>query len=118
MVTQVVYCSGNKEIDNFIQENQLKRNSHYDIMFEWIPYNQFGNIEEISKGDVATIYSAIWKNGPFYNWYRNERDSNKEVALKYLHNNSQNSIEFLINEVQNFYKYLKHFLININLFHL
>src|SRR5947208_10621494 len=93
MVTQVVYCSENKEIDNFIQEIQLKRKSHYDIMFEWIPYNQFGNIEKISKGDVATIYSAIWKNGPLcYDKNKKEylRESDKAIILKCIHSNSQN----------------------------
>src|ERR1051325_1038943 len=60
------WTSGNEKIDGLIQEMQLKRSSHDDIFFEWIPYNQFDNIEEISKGDFATIYSAIWKNGPLY----------------------------------------------------
>ena len=64
MVCQDVYYSGNKEIDNLIQEMQLKRNSHDDIVFEWVPYNQLDNIEEISKGDFATVHSAIWKDGP------------------------------------------------------
>ena len=45
---------------------QLKRNFHDDIIFEWIPYNQFDDIKEIRKGDFATIYSAIWKGGPLY----------------------------------------------------
>ena len=84
----------------------LKINSKYDIVFEWIPYNQFNNIEEISKGDYATIYSAIWKNGPlywndyYYYYYTKEytRKPDKKVALKCLHNSQNNTNEFL-NEV-------------------
>ena len=80
---------------------QLKINSKKDIIFEWIPYNQFDNIEEINKGDFATVYSAIWKDGPlYYNDYKEEysRKLDKKVALKCLHNSQSISSEFL-NEV-------------------
>ena len=80
---------------------QLKINGYNDIVFEWIPYNQFDNIEEINKGDFATVYSAIWKDGPMdfdkdTNKYK--RLLNEEVALKYLYN-SQNIINEIKNEV-------------------
>jgi hypothetical protein len=94
--------SGNEIIDGFIQEMQLKISNYNDIVFEWIPYNQFNEIREIGKNNHVTIYSAIWKSGPLYKeseWSENYmRDSNKKVALKYLHN-LQNSVESLINEV-------------------
>ena len=105
MVLQDVYykvynTSGNEKIDNLIQEMQLKINSRYDIIFEWIPYNQFDNIEEISKGDYATIYSATWKNGPLYNdYYEYIRKSYKKVSLKFLHQKSQNITNEFLNEV-------------------
>src|SRR5436309_1414180 len=70
MVLQDVYCSSNIKIDNLIQEMQLKINSRWDIIFEWIPYNQFDFIDEVSKGDFATVYSAIWKDGPLH--YNND----------------------------------------------
>jgi hypothetical protein len=72
---------------------------------EWIPYNQFSKIKKTGKSNLITVYSAIWNDGPLYKM--NElstdytRDSNKEVALKCLHN-SKDSIEFIINEVQFF----------------
>src|SRR5437763_2913440 len=56
------WTSGNEKID-FIQEMQLKIDEHDDIVFEWIPYNQFSDIKEIGGGGFATVYSAIWKNG-------------------------------------------------------
>ncbi|UZO16997.1 uncharacterized protein OCT59_008363 [Rhizophagus irregularis] len=99
-----IWTSGNEKIDDFIQE--LKINNCDDIVFEWIPYNQFNEIKEIGKSGLVTVYSAIWKDGPLYKksdmWSENyTRDSNKEVALKYLHN-SQNSVDLLINKTKNY----------------
>ena len=92
--------SGNEKIDDFIQEMQLKINNPNDTVFEWISCNQFNIIKEIGKGGFATVYSAIWKDGPleYHNYYGYIRNSNNKVALKCLHN-SQNSIKFLIDEV-------------------
>ncbi|POG67752.1 hypothetical protein GLOIN_2v1644385 [Rhizophagus irregularis DAOM 181602=DAOM 197198] len=97
----LIWTSGNEKIDDFIQERQLKIDNYDDIVLEWIPYNQFNEIKETGKNGLITVYSAIWKDGPLYkkNWDKNyTRDSNKEVALKCLHN-SQESIDSLINEV-------------------
>jgi hypothetical protein len=90
------WTSGNEIIDNLIQEMLIN-----NTIFEWIPYNQLNEIIKTGKNNSITVYSAIWKAGPLhysnqYNEYK--RDSNKEVALKYLQN-SQNTIEILINEV-------------------
>jgi hypothetical protein len=109
------WISGNEKIDNFIQEMQLKINDHDDIVFEWIPYNQFNEIKETCKNGSITVYSAIWKDGPLcYNTSCNDeytRETNKEIALKYLHK-SQNSVESLINEVLDFSEYIKCFFFN------
>src|SRR5256885_84199 len=58
------WTSGNEKIDNVIQEIQLKIDVPTDIVFEWIPYNNFDDINEINEYDFYTIYSAIWKDGP------------------------------------------------------
>ena len=83
---------------------QLKRSSYNDMIFEWIPYSQFNKIREMSKGDFATIYSAIWKDGPlYYNYYEEEyvrQIANKAVILKCMHNSQNLNHEFL-NEVKN-----------------
>src|ERR1051325_5094553 len=95
---QDVYYSGNKVIDNLIKKMHLKINSHSDIVFEWIPYNQLENIKEISKGDIATIYSAIWKDGPlYYNKKEHTRKSDIKVSLKCIHD-SQNITDEFLNE--------------------
>jgi hypothetical protein len=93
--------SGNNKIDDFIQEKQLMIKDHNDVIFEWIPYNQFNEIKKTNKNDLITVYSAIWKDGPLqYNGYNNDyrRNLNKEIALKCFHI-SNNPIEFVINEV-------------------
>src|SRR5215469_16744898 len=57
--------SGNELIDAFIKEIRLKVNLHIDdSVFEWILYDQFNDIKEISKDNFSIIYSAKWKNGP------------------------------------------------------
>ncbi|CAB5377463.1 unnamed protein product [Rhizophagus irregularis] len=94
------WTSGNEKIDNFIQELQLNTNSYDDVVFEWIPYNQFNEIKKTSKNDSITIYSAIWRDGPLHN-RKYTRDSNKEVALKCFHN-LQNPIDSLINEAKKY----------------
>jgi hypothetical protein len=96
------WISRNEKIDDFIQEMQLKIDSYEDIVFEWIPYNQFNNINEIGKGGFAIVYSANWKDGPL-EYVADEKtykrnDPNKVIALKCLHN-SQNITNKFLNEV-------------------
>jgi hypothetical protein len=105
------WTSGNEKIDGLIQEMQLKINSPSNIIFEWIPFNQFDTIKEIGRGGFATVYSAIWKDGPLkYDTNSKEytRKSGKPIALKCL-DNSQNITYEFINEVL----YVTYFFINL-----
>ena len=80
---------------------QLKIDEYDDIIFEWIPYNKFSDIKEISRGGFATVYSAIWKDGPLryeYNVQKYTRKSNYKVALRCLHH-SQNVTNELLDKV-------------------
>ena len=92
--------TNNKQINELIQEKQLTIDHYYDIIFEWIPYNQLRDIKEAGKGGFATVYSATWKDGPlFYNFNEHELTrERKKVALKCLHN-SQNITNEFLNEV-------------------
>ncbi|CAB4441459.1 unnamed protein product [Rhizophagus irregularis] len=94
------WTSDNEQIDRLIQEMQLRINDHKDIIFEWIPYNQFNCIKEIGEGGFAKVYSARWRDGPLY-WNKKEytRDLNKTIALKCLNNSQYISTRFL-NEVK------------------
>ena len=102
MYCKVLSISGNKKVDGLIQEMQLKINSEKDIIFEWIPYNQFSDNKEIGRGGFATVYAAIWKDGPLVydkkteNYFKSS--PNQKIALKCLHNSQNISSEFL-NEV-------------------
>jgi hypothetical protein len=81
--------SGNKKIDNFIQETQLKINKYDDTIFEWIPYNQFIYIKEIGVHSFTTVYLAEWKDGPLkYNKNINkyEKHSMSKLVLNVFHN--------------------------------
>ena len=82
---------------------QLKTDNPQDIVFEWIPYNQFSDIKEIGRGDFTTVNFAIWKDGPL----KYDKDTaekyvrstpNYKIALKCLHN-SQNITNEFLNEV-------------------
>lgn len=76
--------SGNEKLDNFIQETQLKINGYYDIIFEWIPYDQFDDVKEIKK---SYLYLATRKDGSLvYDLDKNKyiRKQNQNIALKYL----------------------------------
>ncbi|CAB5367069.1 unnamed protein product [Rhizophagus irregularis] len=109
------WTSGNENIDVFIQEMQLKINHHSDIMFEWIPYNQFVNIKEIGKGGFAIVHSANWKNGPLeYNAANKayKRNPNRVIALKCLHN-SQNISNKFLNEVKKYSINIRSNILNI-----
>jgi hypothetical protein len=94
------WTSGNEKIDELIQEMQLKINGLSNIIVEWIPYNQFDDIKQISKDDSNTLYSAIWTDGPLEYASKTEykRMPNKEVTLKCLYN-SRNIINEFLNEV-------------------
>jgi hypothetical protein len=113
----------NNKINDLIQEMKLNIDYNflaYNIIFEWIPYDQFYDIEEIGKGGFSTVYSAIWKDGLLFckrgtkdYW---ERKPNTAVALKCLHN-SQNFLDNFINEVLYFfvvyYIIIKYYLLTI-----
>ena len=93
------WTSGSEKIDDSIKKKQIKINSPWNKVFEWIPYDQFNDIKEIGKSSFSTVYSAIWKDGPLnYDNKEYARESSKKVALKYSYDNSQNVNKFL-NEV-------------------
>ncbi|CAB4440468.1 unnamed protein product [Rhizophagus irregularis] len=92
----------NQKINDLIQEMRLNITGEPDVILEWIPYDQFSNIEEIGKGGFSTVYSAIWKDGLLvYEDYNKswKRIPNKKVALKCLHS-SQNSLDEFINKIK------------------
>ncbi|GBC08411.1 hypothetical protein RclHR1_00810003 [Rhizophagus clarus] len=99
----------NPKISELIQEIKLNidlNSNDFNIKFEWIPYDQFNDIEEIGKGGFSTVYSAIWEDGLLtyegkYGIKCWKRKPNTRVALKCLYN-SQNYLDEFINEVRGY----------------
>ncbi|PKY58994.1 hypothetical protein RhiirA4_481385, partial [Rhizophagus irregularis] len=89
------WTSGNEKIDNFIEEMQLKVNSPHDIIFEWIPYDQFSDIKKI--GNI--IYSALWNDGKL-EYDRNKKEWTRvQVEINLKPCNSRNTIDEFLNKV-------------------
>lgn len=61
------WTSGNKDIDNFIQETQLSAQRPEEVL-EWIPYNRLANIKRLDEGGFKAVYKATWLNGKIENW--------------------------------------------------
>ncbi|RHZ80393.1 hypothetical protein Glove_136g68 [Diversispora epigaea] len=88
------WTSGNNEIDKLIQECQ-KKTIAPDIVIEWIEYDQFMNIEHLTEGGCATIYTATWKDGHYIKWNAErqilERFGRRKIVLKRLNNSNNNN---------------------------
>ena len=96
------WTSGNEKIDNFIQEKHSKISSRTDMVFEWIPYDQFSNIKEMGKDDLNnfTIYSATWKGQLHYDDDKHEYERKmSKVTLKYPINLKSQDLDEFLNEV-------------------
>ena len=61
------WTSGNKRIDKFIQEAQLKAKNKYEVI-EWIPYNSLRNIQYLAQGGFSIVYKAILLGGWIERW--------------------------------------------------
>ena len=92
--------SGNKVIDDFIRYTQINL-VKYKGKMEFVPYEQFKNVEFIAEGGFSKIYKATWIDGPITRGWNNRnltRRSNETVVLKKL-NNSKNITTKELNEV-------------------
>ena len=84
--------SGNKVIDDFIRNTQINLVRKEGKM-EFVPYEQFTNIEFIAEGGFSKIYKATWIDGI--------DGSNMLVVLKEI-NDSKNINPNGLNEVKYF----------------
>ena len=89
--------SGNKVIDDFIKHTQINYVKKAGKM-EFVPHDQFKNIEFIAEGGFSKIYKATWIDGPI-NYDTMYRIPNCTVVLKKL-NNSKNITSKELNEVR------------------
>ncbi|GBC45062.1 kinase-like domain-containing protein [Rhizophagus irregularis DAOM 181602=DAOM 197198] len=84
------WTSGNKYIDKFIQETQLKARNKFEVI-EWISYNRFRNIEYLSKGGFSTVYKAILLDGYILYW-----DYGAQTWIRYYKSFESNSKDYEI----------------------
>ncbi|GBB98957.1 hypothetical protein RclHR1_33730001 [Rhizophagus clarus] len=100
------WTSGNKVIDEFIQQSQLNA-VHCFKCLEWIPFEKFQNVTYIAEGGFGKIYSAEWPEGIIIYWdIENQkwaRYSYDKYALKSLNNSSDICSDFL-NEIKSHLK--------------
>ena len=59
--------SGNRIIDDFIRHTQINLVNKNGKM-EYVPYEQFINIEFIAEGGFSKIHKATWIDGPITGW--------------------------------------------------
>jgi hypothetical protein len=97
--------SGNKVIGDFIRYTQVNHDEPGGKL-EFVPYEQFKDIEFIAEGGFSKIYKATWIDGPINNWHKVvhsgwniTRDKNCTIVLKKLYN-SKNTTSKELNEVQ------------------
>lgn len=78
------FTSDHEIIDKIINDTQSKTKNSLDYI-EWIPYDEFENINQIGKGKFGTVYSAVWKNGPLTMLFgKIERYGQQNVVIKSL----------------------------------
>ncbi len=96
-INHLLYKSGNKVVDYFTRNKlvdmirNVKIDSDLDVnMMEFVPYDQFNDIEYIAKFES---YEATWIDGNIQSWSNEKmnfkRSGPMQVILKRL-NNSEN----------------------------
>ena len=97
------WTSRNKIIDDFIHKCQIQSSLPNHIL-EWIPFEEFENVEKLTEGGFSTIYTATWTRGRIFDYDENKKEfiyiGAQDVILKSL-NNSNNPGKAFFNEVVN-----------------
>ena len=88
----------NEEIARFLYY-ECKLNANDD---DYIPFNEFKNIEYLAKGGFGEVHKATWTN--HYNYHKMEYKD--DVVLKRIHDSSDKIVDIL--------KEVKKFINNIN----
>src|SRR5437588_11588684 len=97
------WTSGNKIIDDFIHQCQILSSLPKHIL-EWIPFDQFEEVEKLTEGGFSSIYTAICTRGYLCDYDESKKEfiyfGSQYVILKNL-NNSSNPEKSFFNEVIN-----------------
>ncbi|CAB5301022.1 unnamed protein product [Rhizophagus irregularis] len=103
------WTSENKVIDELIRHTQLNASQTCDYL-EWIPFEKFEMVKYIGSGGFGSVYSALWMEGPRWNWDDGAQEWARAgpmtVALKRLENSQKISSSF-INQIKTYHKCLQ-----------
>ncbi|RHZ83511.1 hypothetical protein Glove_91g35 [Diversispora epigaea] len=91
------WTSEDAEIDQFIQQTQLKATKYGEII-EWIPFDRLKNIVYLTKGGFSTIFKALWLDGYIDSWNNKQKNWKRKSQRKYVclkNNHSEDKGEFL-----------------------
>ncbi|CAG8516306.1 4004_t:CDS:2 [Cetraspora pellucida] len=98
------WTSGDDELDKFIQGCQTI-SSLPRFILEWVPYEQFKEIEYFAKGGFSDIFSAIWTRGSIDDWDEEKENfiymENQPVVLKKLKGLNGKELQKIYNEAMN-----------------
>ncbi|RHZ88342.1 hypothetical protein Glove_23g100 [Diversispora epigaea] len=88
------WTSGDREIDEFIQQIQLNANKYQEII-EWIPFDRLENVTYLAKGGFGTVYKAKWLDGYIeFTYKKNGIDLvNKLIGIEMV-NEIKNQLKF------------------------
>ena len=81
---------GNEEIAKFLHKCRLNRKQYYDNYIQWIPFDEFKNIEYLTKNGFGEVHKATWFDGDL------------EVALERIHNSNDKIVDILKKVKQEF----------------
>jgi len=81
--------TGQELVEKFIEQQQLRLGKDYEQRekWQWIPYEQFTDIEYLAEGGFSKIYKVKWG--------KHEWGDDRIVALKSLNNSQNITLEFL-----------------------
>ncbi len=85
---------GNEEIAKFLYECRLNAKNHNNYI-QWIPFDEFKNIEYLAKGGFGEVHKALWVDG--YQYYKDQ-----EVVLERIHNSNDKIVDILKKVKQEF----------------
>ncbi|CAG8497937.1 10393_t:CDS:2 [Paraglomus occultum] len=96
------WTSGSEDIDDFIQEAQLKATNVRSIL-EWIDYEEFTNVRHLANGGNSSVFTAYWPRGPIRTWDANNnewergwgQENSDVIILKRIRNSNKVTIGFL-----------------------
>ncbi|CAG8584020.1 12054_t:CDS:2, partial [Acaulospora morrowiae] len=90
---------GNLNIDNLIKSTHGNNPKN---RLEWIPFEEFADIQQVTEGGFSTIFTALWVKGRItgYSEVGFDRAGSEKIVLKFL-KDSQNINSVFIKELNN-----------------